>query len=124
MKKWPIIASLLAVMLLASGCGVTSPTPPPAGMLEVVDHSMIWGESGSAEVSVTIKNVGHSTIELAEVTVKFYAAKNFVGASSDAVMNLGPGETWDFKITCSGTGCDRVINYKVTATARTSSRGF
>ncbi len=124
MKKWHIIASILVAMLLASGCGVTSPTPPPAGALEILSHSMTWGESGGAEVSVTIKNVGYSTIELAEVTVKFYAAKNFVGTSRDAVMNLESGETWDFKIACSGTGCDRVTNYDITATATTSTRGY
>jgi len=111
-------------MLLATSCGVTSPTPLPAGVIKIVDHSMAWGESGAAEVSVTVENAGYSSIELAEVTVKFYAGKNFVGTSSDAVMNLKPGETWDFKIVYSGASCDRVTSYDVTATATTSSRGY
>jgi hypothetical protein len=120
MKKWCIIASLL-ILLLATGCG--SSGPAPAGKLDIVSHRITWGESGAAEVSVTVKNVGYTSIDFAEVTVKFYAAKTPVGTSTDGVMNLGPGEIWDFNIPCSGAGCDQVTNYEVTATA-SSSQGY
>ncbi len=122
MKRCYLISGLL-ILLLASGCQAVGPGPVSGGELEIVDHSMTWQES-SAVVRVTVKNVGHTSIDFAEVTVTFYAAKNIVGTSKDGVMSLKPGESWDFVISCSGEGCQRVTTYQVTATATSSSRGF
>ncbi len=83
---------------------------------------MTTGESGYAEVSVTVKNVGSSTIGFAEVRVKFYNAnKTLIGTSSDGIMNLSPNESWDFTLKCLGAGCDQVKSYEITATATSTS---
>jgi hypothetical protein len=123
MKICYLIASLL-ILLLATGCQAVGPGAVSGGELEIVDHSMTWQESGGVQVRVTVKNVGHTSIDFAEVTVTFYAAKNIVGTSKDGVTSLKPGESWDFVISCSGEGCQRVTTYQVTATATSSSRGF
>jgi len=127
-KKGYIIASLLVVMLLATSCVATGPAPAPAinppAKLAIISQSINRSESG-AEVRVTVKNLGPPTAELAEVTVEFYdTSGNLITTSSDAVMNLERGETWDFTITCSGAGCDRVKTYEITATAASTTRGF
>lgn len=128
MKKGYIIASLLVVIMLVTSCVATGPAPAPAvnpaAQLAIIKQSFNKSDTG-AEVRVTVKNLGPPTAELAEVTVDFYdAGGNLITASSDAVMNLERGETWDFTITCSGAGCDRVKTYEVTATAASTTRGF
>ena len=125
MKKWYVIASILVVMLLATSCFAIGRTPPPAGELKVLSHSMTRGDSGSVEVRITVENTGSSVIELAQVKVGFYDAKgNLIDSSSDGVMNLRPGETWDFEITCPGAGCDKVERYAIETLAGTSSGGL
>ena len=124
MKKWYVIASILVVMLLATSCFAIGRTPPPAGELGILSHSMTSGDSGSVEVQVTAKNVGFSTIELAQVTVNFYdAQENLIDSSNDAVMNLRPGESWNFEIACSAAGYDQVKKYEIESMAGTSSGG-
>jgi len=116
--------SLLIVMLLTTGCFVVNPTPPPVGELAIIKHSLTRGDSGSVEVQVKVKNVGSSIIELAQVKVNFHDDEgNLIDSSSDAVMNLRPGESWDFEIACSGAGCDQVKNYEIETMAGTSSGG-
>ena len=124
MKKWTVIASILSAMLLVAGCTGTGSTPL-AGELAVINHDMTRGESGSVEVQVTIKNVGSVMVELAQVTVSFYDAdKNLIDSSSDSVMNLRPGEIWDFEITCQGARCSQVKGYEIETMAGTSSGGL
>ena len=125
MKKWYVIAGILVAMLLATSCAVVSPPSPPAGELAVLKHSLTKGDSGSVEVQVTVKNVGASTIELAQVKVNFYdAQRNLIDSSSDGVMNLKPGQSWDFEIVCPGVGCDQVKSYEIETMAGTSSGGL
>ena len=124
MKKWTVIAGILFAMLLVAGCTGMGSTPP-AGELAVINHDMTRGESGSVEVQVTIKNVGSVMVELAQVTVSFYDAnKNLIDSSSDSVMNLRPGEIWDFEITCQGARCRQVKGYEIETMAGTSSGGL
>ena len=124
MNRWRVITSLLAVMLLVSSCFATSPAPPPRGELKILSHSMARGASDSVAVQVTIKNAGSSTIELAQVKVNFHDAQGkLIDSSSDAVMNLGPGESWSFEIACSGAGCDKAKSYEIETMAGTSSGG-
>ena len=120
MKKWCIIAGIIVVvLLLASGCLTAGPAP--AGKLEILSHKMVDGD-GEVRVQVLVKNAGSSTIELAEVTVNFYAADGvLIGAEKDAVMNLRAGENWTFTLVCSGGDCDKVKTYDVKALAGTSS---
>jgi len=123
MNRWYVIMGLLAVMLLATSCFAVS--PPPAGELDILRHSMNKGDSGSVEVEVMVKNVGPLTIELARVKVNFYDAEgSLIDSSSDAVMNLRPGEIWNFEIVCPGPGCERVKGYEIEAMAGTSSGGL
>ena len=128
MKKWYVVASLLVVMLLVTGCAVTRPAPAPAlnppPELAIIKQSISMSDTG-AEVTVTVKNLGPPMAEFAEVTVEFYDADgNLITTSSDAVMNLKRGETWKFTISCTGVGCDRVKTYEVTATAASSYKGY
>jgi len=128
MTKKYIIASLLVVVLLTIGCVATGPaTSPalnPAAQLSIIKQTFNRSESG-VEVRVKVKNLGPPTAELAEVTVEFYdSGGNLITTSSDAVMNLERGETWEFTITCFGAGCDQVKTYEVTATAASTTRGY
>ena len=124
MKRWCGIISILFAMLLVAGCTGMGSTPL-AGELAVINHDMTRGESGSVEVQVTIKNVGSVMVELAQVTVSFYDAdKNLIDSSSDSVMNLRPGEIWDFEITCQGARCSQVKGYEIETLAGTSSGGL
>jgi hypothetical protein len=124
MKRWVALIAVLFAVLPVAGCAGGGPASP-AGELAVIDHEMVSGESGSAEVRVTVKNIGPGMAELARVTVKFYdAQKSLIDSSSDSVMNLGAGETWDFKITCRGARCNQVKSYEIETLAGTSSGGF
>ena len=124
MNRWYIIMSLLVFMLPATSCFVINTPPPPTGKLEILNHSLTREDSGAVKVEVTVKNAGPSTIELAKVTVSFQdAQENLIDSSSDAVMNLKPGENWIFEFTCPGTDCDQVMNYKIETMAGTSSGG-
>lgn len=123
MKKLFVMASILTTMLVV-GCTSSGSSPPPSGELAVINHEMTKGESGVA-VRVTVKNVGSVMVELAQVTVSFYDAdKNLIDSSSDSVMNLGAGETWDFEIACQGTGGNEIRSYEIKTLAGTSSGGL
>ena len=128
MGKLCLVASLLVVALLITGCALARPTPAPAlnppPELEILKQGFSKSDTG-AEVTVTVKNLGPPTAEFAEVTVEFYDADgNLIRTASDAVMNLKRDETWKFTISCTGVGCDKVKTYKVTATAASSYRGY
>jgi hypothetical protein len=72
-----------------------------------------------------VKNVGPAVIELAQVTVSFYDAQEaLIDSSSDSVMTLRPGETWDFQIACRGSRCRQVKKYEIETMAGTSSGGL
>ncbi len=108
-------------MLCTTGCFVVNSSPPPQGKLEVISHELIEEELGT-KVQATVKNVGSSSIELAEVTVRFYDEDmTLLGTSTDAVMNLEPNRSWTFELPCSGVGCDRVKTYEIETMAGTSS---
>ncbi len=125
MRIWSIAAGILLTLMLATGCTGTGSGSPQPVKLAVINHEMTHGGSGSVAVQVTVKNAGSVMAELAQVTVNFYdARKNLVYSSSDAVMNLGPGETWDFELACRGTRCSQVKSYQVETMAGTSSGGL
>lgn len=125
MNRWYMIMSLLIVMLLATSCFAISPTSPPTGELEIVSHGMTGGDSGKVEVQVMVKNVGSSTIGVAQVKVNFYDFQgNLISSSSDTVMNLRASENWSFEIACPGAGFNQVKNYEIEAMAATSSGGL
>ena len=122
MKRGYVFTGLLVAMLLVIGCAVVNPTPPQAGKLEVISHNMSKDDSGRVGVSVTVKNVGSTTVEFAQVKVNFTNAQgNLIDSSSDGVMNLRPGESWNFRIGCSEVGCDQVRDYEIETMAATGS---
>jgi FlaG/FlaF family flagellin (archaellin) len=123
-KKWTVIAAILGAMLLITGYTGACSSPSPSGKLSVINHNMTREESGAVEVQVTVKNVGPVVAELAEVSVSFYdASKNLIDISSDSVLNLRPGETWEFEIACQGERCSQVKSYDIETMAGTSSGG-
>ena len=123
MGKWLVIAIIIVAVLLAGGC-IGTGSPAPAGKLAVINHDMNKEESGSVKVEVTVKNVGSVVVGLAQVTVNFYGAdNNFIDSASDAVMNLGPGEIWDFEIACESARCSQVKTYEIETMAGTSTGG-
>lgn len=124
-KKLLAIAGILPALLLVTSCAGAGSGPAQSGELTVLNHTMTRGESGNVAVRVTVKNTGPVTAELAEVTVSFYDAdRNLIDSSSDSVINLRPGETWDFEISCQGTQCSQVRSYEIETLAGTSSGGL
>ncbi len=118
------IACILFAMLPVVGCTGIGSTPP-AAKLAVISHEMTGGEAGGVTVQVTVKNVGSAVAELAEVTVSFYDTdRSFIDSSGDSVMNLRPGEIWDFEIVCQGARCSQVKSYEIETMAGTSSGGL
>jgi hypothetical protein len=121
MRKILVMGAIL-VLLLAFGCAGT--VTPQRGELAVINKELVRDQSGNVTVRVTVKNVGSVMAELAEVTVNFYdAGKDLVDSSSDSVLNLRPGETWDFNIACQGDS-SKVKSYDIETTAGTSSGGL
>ncbi len=127
-KKLFAIAGILPALLLVIGCASVGSGPAPPGELTVLNHTMTRGESGNVAVQVTVKNTGPVMAELAEVTVSFYDAdKNLIDSSSDSVINLRPGETWDFEFVLTETDCQDcgdVTRYDIQTFAGVSSGGI
>ena len=123
-EKLLATAGILIAIMLTAGCIGTSSGPPPQGKLTVIDHEITGVASGNVAVELTVKNTGTVMVELAQVTVSFYdAQKNLIDSTSDSVMSLGPGETWDFEIKCPGARCSQVKSYDIETVAGTSSGG-
>ena len=121
MKKWCVIAGVLVIML-TGGCTGSSTAPTSSGELAVIDHNLTSESPGQVIVNLTVKNVGVSMVELAQVTVNFLDAQgNLIDSSGDAVMNLLPGESWHFEIVCTGANCGQVKGYELETMAGTSS---
>ena len=120
MRSLFLVAGILMVVL-AVGCAGQQ----AAGKLAVVSHNMTRDEPGSVKVNIKVKNVGSNVVELARVTVYFYdAQKDLVDSSSDSVMNLRAGETWDFEIAGKETPAGQVKSYEIETMAGTSSGGL
>jgi hypothetical protein len=67
---------------------------------------------GAPVVRGTAKNVSSSNLRYAFVKVKFYdAAGNVLDTLSDYIIDLGPGETWNFEVIYFGSR--NVKNYKI-----------
>ena len=125
MSRKRLISLALAVLLLPAGCATVKPAP--AGELAVLDRSLTKLDSGGIEVQVEVKNVGASTIELAQVKVNLYNEQDvLLDVLSDGIMNLKPNETWVFKFLVAEADCQdwgEVTRYDIEAMAGTSSGG-
>ena len=132
MKNWPVITSLLmVVMMLANACVFIDsgqaptpvPVPAPDVKLSIISQIMTRDESGIPQVQATIKNVGASTIGLVEATVDFLDSNgNLIDSSVDTVTGLEPHQTWDFVIICSGEGCKSVTKSEIHVSGTTTER--
>ena len=123
-RKW-LISLALAILLLPTGCATAKPAP--AGELAVLDRNLTKLDSGGIEVQVKVKNVGASTIELAQVKVNLYNEQDvLLDVLSDGIMNLKPNETWVFKFVVTEADCKdcgEATRYDIEAMAGTSSGG-
>jgi hypothetical protein len=89
-------------------------TVAPKTELSITRNELSHDGAGNAIGLVTIKNIGSYTQDIAAVTGKFYDSNmNLVYSSTDTILNLGPGESWDYTFTCSGANCDKVRTFKV-----------
>jgi len=124
MKRKTIVGliAVVAIVVVAmfSGC-VEEPkyeegagTPTESKNLEILDHHMETGEFGNLIIKGIAKNIGSSSLSYAEVRVKFYDKEGtLLDTSLDNINDLGPGETWNFKVMYLGTDTENVDSYKI-----------
>ena len=113
------VVAIVAVAMF-SGC-VEDPkyeegvgTPTESKNLEILDHHMEIGEFGNLIIKGSAKNIGSSSLSYAEVRVKFYDKEGAVlDTSLDNINDLGPGETWNFKVMYFGMDTENVDSYKI-----------
>jgi hypothetical protein len=125
MKIKAAISMVVLLLLIAAvmSCVQTNDSSTRA-TLAVTNKQLKTDAAGKVTLAVTIKNTGRVNAELAEVKVSFYdAQKNLIDSARDSVMNLKPGETWDFIIPCTGDNCSRIASYDIETTAGSSSGG-
>jgi hypothetical protein len=114
---------LIFLLLPISGCTFLQSTegPPRKAELAIINQELTRDEEGNVVYLVSVKNISQVTIELAEVKVNFYDSQdNFVGSTTDGVLNLRPDDTWDFYIQCQGA-CVDIKRCDVEVTVGTSS---
>jgi hypothetical protein len=122
--KYTITALILILLLLpVSGCTFLQSTegPPRKAELAIIKQELTQDEEGNVIYLVAVKNISQVTVELAEVEVSFYDSQdNFIGSTTDSVLNLRPDDTWDFYIQCQGA-CHDIQRCDVEVTVGTSS---
>ena len=114
MKKSAIIVGILITLVLLLGC---SPSSTPTGPLVVLEHDLVGLETGCykcVKVEAIVKNTDSSTIETAELTVRFYREnKSLISTAQATVMDLKPDETKLVTISCSGVDCLKAKTYEL-----------
>ena len=125
--KRKTIAGLIAIVAIAAavifaGCveepkyeegAVGTPTAELKN-LEILDHHMETGQFGNLIIKGTAKNMGSHSLSYAEVRVKFYDKKGaLLDTSLDNINDLGPGETWIFKVMYFGMDTEKIDSYKI-----------
>jgi hypothetical protein len=122
--KYKITVFLLILLLLSvSGCSFLQSTegPPRKAELAIIQQELTQDEEGNVIYLVSVKNISQVTVELAEIEVSFYDSQdNFIGSTTDSVLNLRPDDTWDFYIQCQGD-CRDIQRCDVQVTVGTSS---
>jgi len=132
MMKYKIAVVLLVLTLaltFTSGCVVVVTTAPgyggptygtqtftvaPLTTLSIVRNELSQDASGNKIGLVSVKNIGNATQDIASVTGKFLNSSGaIVYSSTDTILNLAPGETWDYTFTCSGANCNTVTTFTV-----------
>lgn len=94
--------------------GTTQYTVPPKTTLSIIKNQLSHDAAGNAIGLVSIKNIGDVTQDIASVTGKFHDANNnVIYSSTDTILSLAPGATWDYTFTCSGANCNKVTTFTV-----------
>lgn len=119
-----ILFSIIVVCFIATiGC-VESPEYSEGGSstavqsetIEILEHGFEYGEYGNLYVVGKAKNTGSKSLSYAEVRAKFYDDSGaLLGTSFDNINDLGPGETWNFKIIYLDMNPEEVASYKIAA---------
>ncbi|MFC1914213.1 FxLYD domain-containing protein [Chloroflexota bacterium] len=130
MKKWPVVASLIMmVIILANACvfiesePALAPVLTPEVKLSIISQKLTRDETGIPRIQAKIKNVGTSTIGLVEATVEFFDSKgNLIDSSVVTVTNLEPNQTWDCEIVCSGEDCKVATKSEIHVAGTTTER--
>jgi hypothetical protein len=92
-------------------------TVPPKTTLSITRNQLSQDASGNKIGLVSITNIGAATQDIASVTGKFLNSSGvIVSSSTDTILNLVPGETWDYTFTCSGANCNTVTTFTVDVT--------
>ena len=118
MKRTIFAAIALVVMLVPSLIGCTETqyesggSTPTTEKLRILSHSGGVTEYGSPMVTGTAKNISSYNLSYAEIRVKWYdAAGTLLDTSLDNINDLGPSETWSFKVIYFGD--EKNIRYKI-----------
>lgn len=117
-------SSACVVVVTNTGPGYYGPggttyyeTVKPKAELSITRNELSHDIDGNKIGIVSIKNVSNYVANIASVTGKFYdASMNLVYSSTDTIVNLKPGETWDYTFTCLGANCNKVTTFKVDVT--------
>ncbi len=113
-------ACIIEVTTVAPGYGggpTIYGTLTPQTQLSITRNELSHDAAGNAIGLVSIKNIGNFTQDIASVTGKFYDANhNLVYSSTDTILSLAPGATWDYTFTCSGANCNKVTTFTVDVT--------
>ncbi|MFA5308903.1 MAG: FxLYD domain-containing protein [Dehalococcoidales bacterium] len=124
-SRLAISAGILLLLLLAgmASCIHVGEAPAKAEITVIKKELKTDGQGGTA-LYITVKNTGGVNAELAQVTVSFYdTQKNLVYTARDSVLNLKPGQIWDFTLPCAGE-CGNIGSYEVETLAGSSSGGL
>jgi len=107
--KFLVLTLIVALAVGLAGCAETA---PPTEKLQILSHSMSTDQYGYPVVQGTAKNVSSTNFSYAFINVKFYDASGAAIATlSDYICDLGPGETWNFEVTCNEKNAQ---SYKIT----------
>src|SRR4030042_3422973 len=118
------ICILLLILVSALSCIQVGGSSARAE-LAVLNKELVKDGAGGTALKITVKNVSAVDAELAEVKVSFFdAKKELIDSTRDSVLNLGPNETWEFTIPCTGDRCSQIGSYEIETTAGASPGGL
>ena len=119
------VIALVGFIVAVSGCtsspsysnGTNTSSPASASTsgsdgLVILSSNIVAGSYGEYDVIGQAVNNGSESMSYAEVNAKFYGADGSVLQSGiDNINDLGPGETWNYKIMFIGDGVPK--SYKI-----------
>ncbi|MHB8104323.1 MAG: FxLYD domain-containing protein [Dehalococcoidales bacterium] len=89
-------------------------TVAPKTTLSITKNQLSKDAAGNVIGLVSIKNIGSNTQDIASVTGKFFdSSNNLIYSSTDTILNLAPGATWDYTFTCNSANANKVTTFTV-----------